>query len=55
MAYFMYQGLELLVITLVGLLVSYFMVPFVVVLSAIAGFIAMRYLNGAREVKRYVS
>ena len=50
-----YMVLELLGITIAGFLVSYFMIIFATALMSVALYIALRYLYGAREVKRLES
>jgi len=55
MGYFFYQALEMIAITIAGFLVSPFMVPLALVLFAIAFMVMLRYLAGAREVKRLES
>ena len=50
-----YMILELIGITIAGFFVSYFMILFAAALSCIALYIALRYLYGAREVKRLES
>ena len=50
-----YMVLELIGITIAGFLVSYFMIIFAAALMSIALYIALRYLYGAREVKRLES
>lgn len=50
-----FQLLDMLGISIVGFFVSLYMLPCAVVLLCIAFFIAMRYLGGAREIKRLES
>ena len=53
MAFTIYQGLELICVTVVAFFVSMYMVPMAFLLSALAGYLGFRYLEGARETKRY--
>ncbi|MCJ1322534.1 hypothetical protein MMC15_007883 [Xylographa vitiligo] len=55
MAFFCYQVLELFGIMVAGLIVSPFVLIFAFGLMGIAFFVAIRYLTGAREVKRLES
>ncbi|MCJ1390652.1 hypothetical protein MMC18_003513 [Xylographa bjoerkii] len=55
MGFFFYQLLELLGIMVAGFIVSPFVLVFALGLMGIAFFVAIRYLTGAREVKRLES
>lgn len=53
--FFLYQFLKLFGIMVASFLMSPFMILFAAALLCIAFFVALRYLNGAREVKRLES
>ena len=55
LGFFFYQTLELIGIMIAGFIVSPFMILFATPLMIVAAFIAIRYLTGAREVKRLES
>ena len=55
LGFFFYQSLELVGIMIAGFIVSPFMMFFALALIAVAAYVAIQYLNGAREVKRLES
>ena len=55
MGFSFYTALELLGITIAGIVVSPFVILFAVVLTCVAVYISMLYLRGAREVRRLES
>ena len=55
LGFFFYQTLELIGIMIAGFFVSPFMILFAIALMIVAGFVAILYLTGAREVKRLES
>ena len=55
MGFFFYQLLEVIGIMIAGLVVSPFVLIFAFCLMGVSFFVAIRYLTGAREVKRLES
>ena len=55
LGFFFYETLELIGVMIAGFIVSPFMILFAIPLMIVAAFIAIRYLTGAREVKRLES
>ncbi len=55
LSFFFYEVLELVGIMVAGFFVSPFMILFAITLMIAATYVALQYLNGAREVKRLES